>query len=405
MTLDVSSALPYGPLEAHEVYFEHDGPRIFALRSRRFLVYLLAICVDEDEESEEVRFLYLAMSRDRFMQVRSGQVSFLEAFEAASHGDIWIVTEDYSAQPTVRANVVGFADIAPDDLPLPLARLNLQTPTVQAFDPSELEVLARETLRSIAAIELDADGENLTEFPLRALGKVGTTLQEAIDALAQEERGEPTERGAIKRETTEEVQMSVVGLRAASFVLLVGTDKRGRFLERGDFVAETLGRLVELVQAGEDEGKLVTAMRGYGPRARGKFTTLLRAVAEAGSGLGVHVAPVERPVRSALLDVRQVRRALSIIEGVRPDIEELHLDRVILTALNTTRATFEVWDSVSGARYSGRVTSEAREMVEGLRVGHSSYVQVDLEIEIDFAAIGDEDSIRKYFLKRISPLD
>lgn len=240
---------------------------------------------------------------------------------------------------------------------------------------------------------------------MRALGKVGTTLQEAIDALAQEERGEPTERGAIKRETTEEVQMSVVGLRAASFVLLVGTDKRGRFLERGDFVAETLGRLVELVQAGEDEGKLVTAMRGYGPRARGKFTTLLRAVTEAGSGLGVHVAPVERPVRSALLDVHQVRRALSIIEGVRPEIEELHLDRVILTALNTTRATFEVWDSVSGARYSGPVTREAREMVEGLRVGHSSYVQVDLEIEIDFAAIGDEDSIRKYFLKRISPLD
>lgn len=145
MTLDVSSALPYGPLEALEVYFEHDGPRFFALRSRRFLVYLLAICVGEDEESEEVRFLYLAMSRDRFVQVRSGQVSLLQAFEAASHGDIWIVTEDYSAQPTVRAKAVGFADIAPDDLPLPLARLNLQTPTVQAFDPSELEVLARET--------------------------------------------------------------------------------------------------------------------------------------------------------------------------------------------------------------------------------------------------------------------
>ena len=44
MTLDVSSVLPYGPLERIEVYFEHDGPKLLSLRSTSLDVRMLALC-------------------------------------------------------------------------------------------------------------------------------------------------------------------------------------------------------------------------------------------------------------------------------------------------------------------------------------------------------------------------
>lgn len=146
-------------------------------------------------------------------------------------------------------------------------------------------------MRTVAAVELDADGENLTEFPLRGLGLVGTTLQDTVDALAQEVSGTPIDRGAIPRAITDDVQMSALALRAASFVLVIGTNKRGGLIDNGPRVESTLNRLVDLIVKGSVPEELATSLRDYG--ARGKFTYLLRAVSGSGSEIGVVTAPLQ----------------------------------------------------------------------------------------------------------------
>ncbi len=401
MTADIAAVLPYGSLDDPEVYFEHDGPKFFSVRVRRFPMYLLAICVDETDE--QLVFIYVALSEERFRQVRSGHVTLLDAFSASDVGELWRVIEDYSDGLSVAAEPVIFQELPHDYWPLPDARLGLPTPSAPALDPVELSSWASEGMRFVAAIELDPHGENLTEFPLRGLGQVGTAVQESVDALAQEEVGEPTDRGPIAKRITEDVQLSTLALRAASFAIVVGTDKRGALMDNGPKVQATLDRLVSLIQVGTDPDELVTALRAYGSRARGKFTNLLRAVGSHGSGIGVLTAPQVGPPREGRMTVGEVVRALQAIDNVDAITGSLEIRRGTLTGSNTRRATFELVDNASMNRYSGHVAEAARAQIDGLSVGNSSFVSATLVEEVDFAA-EDQETGRKYTLVAIHPL-
>ena len=403
MSLIPPTELPYGPLVVEEVYFQHDGPRFFAVRSERWGMRLLALCVDEDELDQSVTYIYLALSQARFQQVRSGRISLRQAFDLAQSGDVWQVTADYLSDPPEN-HVEQLAAVPEEWLPDADAFLDLPTATAPDFRPEELGQEARESQRSLMAVELDPAEANTTELRLRVLGRVATSLQDTLDAMAQEEQGERTVSGAIKAEITSEVQMSVYGLRAASFVLLLGIDREGKLFERADLVSGTLGRLVTLVESASSADTLLPQLQEYGPRVRGRFRQLLQNAVEAGSGLAVHAAPLTTEQQAATLNREQVRSALTTIADVSPDVREILLPRVALTALNTHRHTFEVWDSVQGSRYSGVLSPEAREQVDGSRVGTTSFYSVKIEVQTDFAST-EGSPIEKYRLLEINPLD
>ena len=106
------------------------------------------------------------------------------------------MVEDYGSElPSVTATPVTLDQIPNIDLPEPRARLDLPTPTptptAPLLDLDELRAQASATHRTYAVIELDAAGQNLTEFPVRNLGTIGSLFQESADALAQEEAGNP----------------------------------------------------------------------------------------------------------------------------------------------------------------------------------------------------------------------
>ena len=404
MTLDASSLLPYGPLERTEVYFAHDGPRFFALRSRTLDVRLLAICVDEDEDAGEISYLYLAMSAERFAQVRAGRIGLREAFERADASTIWRVVESYEGgEPALTAHAVPFEEILDADLPLPGARLELPTPTAPPLVPSELASLSAQSLRTFVAVELDTVGSHTTEFPLKGLGLVSGSLQDTLDALAQEEVGPATAFGPIAASVTVDVQMSVYGLRAASFALVLATDTKGGLLDNAPKVEATLSRLVDLVESGHDSRALLASMRGYGARARSKFTGLLRSVASCGSGLGFVVAPEDKPAVAAWLSGQEVVRALAAIDAVEPTERQIHVARGILQGSNTRRSTFELVDLASAQRYSGKVSPEAQAAIDGLRVGSHSFISADLLEQVDFGA-DDQETGRTWTLLTISAL-
>ncbi|MEV0891449.1 DUF6575 domain-containing protein [Promicromonospora sp. NPDC050262] len=396
----LSNALPYGELEMLEVYFEHDGPRFFALRSLSLDVRLLAICTDEDDVS--VEYLYLVLSPQRFNQVRSGHIGLREAFETSGPWEIWSVIERHErAEPYVNAFALPYGEIPENKLPTPSARLDIETPTAPPLNEQELRSDAVASLRTFAAIELDANGENLTEFSLRNLGNIGTRLQETFDALAQEETGTPTERGAIAASITDGIQMNVVALRAASFAVVLATDKRGRLMDDEHNVQATLERLVALVETGSNPQILVEALRAYGPRARSKVISLFRAVLQAESGLGILVGPQRADPTSARLTAQQVVEAVELIDGVKPAERDLYIRRGTLLASNTLRGTFLLLDEARQQEYSGRVNEEARDQIDGLRVGHQSYVQAQLIERVEFG-VTEQEGGRRYTLTSIA---
>ena len=69
-----------------------------------------------------------------------------------------------------------------------------------------------------------------------------------------------------------------------------------------------------------------------------------------------------------------------------PSLTTLPLQGVLLTALNLTRQTFEVWDRASGRKYPGTVEAWALEGVGGITVSENEQLyDVVLEVETDFA--------------------
>lgn len=405
MTLDASGAMPFGRLAMDEVFFDHDGPKLFSLRARSLGIRILAVCIDEDEQRDALTFLYLAMGAQRYLDVRSGHIGLREAIEQAEQGSLWLVVEDYSGtRPILTARVTDVDQLSDSDLPTSEARLGLPTPTAAPLDLDELDSLAAQGLRTVAAIELEARSESATEFPLRSLGAVGTALQESLDALAQEEQGNATGRGAISQAITEQVQMSVLGLRAASFAVILGTDKRGAMIDSSPFVEATLKRLTRLVADGTNADVLTGSLQQYGSRARNKFTALLRAVNGAGSGIGVVTVPQAGGSASAEMTSRQVAAALAAIDSVEPTVDTVHVRRGALIGLNTRLHTFELTDLATTQRFPGKVAQEAYAAVDGLHVGQSSFVTADIRVEVDFAA-EDQETGRRYTLTAIEPMN
>lgn len=402
MTLDLSAVLPYGPLDPVEVYFEHDGPRFFSLRSRTLDVRLLALCIDEDDDT--VEFLYLVLSPQRFAQIRSGAVGLLDAFASAGPWEIWRVVERYDLDvPRPEAHVISFEEAWSQGwLPTEDARLDLPTPTAPALDVAELESEATSSLRTIAALELDAPDQTLTEFSLRNLGQISTRVQDSLDALAKEEAGRRRSRGLVSMRTTDEVQMNVIALRAASFAVVLGTDKRGRLIENPESVTATLSRLVGLVQLGHEPDALISELRErYGSVARARLVSLLRAVRQADSGLGVVVSPPGAKATGARLTATEVAAAVGRIDEVEEVVNSIEVPRGVLFGANARSGTFELFDAVRDRRVSGKVAPEARDQVDGLRVGMHAWVEADLLEHLDFSA-SEEEGGATYTLVRIA---
>lgn len=394
--------LPYGKLEFEEVYFQHDGPRFFALKSSRFDMKLLGFCVDEDEERGTVTYIYLVLSSTRFRTVRSGGMSLVDAFKSAESGDIWEVIADYNAVPP-QNHVRQINEVPEEWLPANDAFLRLPTPTVDTFNSGQLVVESHEMFRSLMALELDPDQTNVTEIPLRSLGRVSNYLQDAMEALAQEEQGQRSTFGAIAGTILAEIQMSAMEIRAASFVLVVGIDRGWRTLEYPEVVAGTMSRLITIFEAATSEETLLAQLREYGPRVRNRIRHLLQCAKDIDSGLTFYTAPFEGEPGKATLNRRQVSEALNTIAQVQPSITSLPLERVALTALNTTRHTFEVRDPLLGRRYFGVIPLDVRAQANGLPVGDASFYSVMLRVETDFAST-EEEPIEKYQLLEIRPI-
>jgi hypothetical protein len=387
--------LPGGPFDRHEVYFEHDGPRLLSLRARRWPMFYMLNCVEEDDNAGTLTYLAVVLDQTRFDAVRGGELDLRSAYVEAGVGDVHSIVwefdeETMTATPTVETVSGAVAD---DWLPRPGAALALGTPTAVLFDEAELDVLAESGLRSVGAIELGQRDQPLTEFSLRGLSHIGNSIQDNVDALADE--------GYEGRHNkpSEEVQLAAIGLRAASFVILVGTDKRGRLTERTDLFVSVFDEFVNLVAAGADpeSGELIERLSTHQPRTRRRFRQLLKRLVEAESGLTVHANPLGHARRTAALSYSKAVGSLEAMAAVPDEVTTVNIKRGSLLALNLTRRTFEIHDLASAKKYSGHMSDEARAQADGLRVSESSVVGATVEMAAAFAS--DDERARCTLLK------
>lgn len=384
------------PFEHVETYFEYEGVRTFAMRSTRLPLYYIGNCVDEDDDT--LTYLFTALGPERFDAVRSGVVPFRDAFTDSPSQGLHSVTWDFSEETVSHPKVTAIhGNEAPQQwLPAADARLNLHTKTVEAFRSNDLQILSAAQSRSIFAVEVESRNSRITEFPTKYAGRLQVAIQGQIDALAQESSG-----GSIQ-----DVQTTVIGLRAASFVVLLAVDSGDALFERGDLTTRIFDQLQSLIAvAGQEDGPaLIAALSSHSRRVRLRFRDLLEPLVKTGSGLALGAAVVgANSVTTSRISAESARIAFDAIEHVVPVSETLTLPRAILTGLTLRTRRFELIDAASMRIYKGSMTEDALNQADGLKVSNSSYVAAVVRIEMAFA--GEETGPEaKYSLERIEAI-
>jgi hypothetical protein len=403
MTLVPATDTVLGPLDISEVFFEHDGPRLFIAQSGAGNLFL-ANCVDEDEEEYTETYLYVSVSRARMNLVRSGYIQLRDVYTQAEDGFVYQITAEYGrAIPGNRLVTIPANQIQEDWLPLADARLDLPTETLPSFNPEKFRVDSEGEFRTRIALEIYPPLMRRTEYSLRSLSRLAGSFQDTLDSLAQEERGRPTARGLIPEEILQESELVFTGALAASFVLVLAP-KSSPTLIGHDLVNKSTARLLELLQAADSQDELTRLLSGYGIRARSKFRSLLTMLSDDETGAGVFLADHLGQLSVAEIHLESVRHALSIIDDRSPDSEKLELARVTLVGVNLRTGIFELFDNVAGQRYSGQMAPEAKAQMSGLPTGEEHFYTAALLKTMEYSTM-TTDVTSSYRLLRIHPIN
>lgn len=402
------------PFEPVETYVYFDGRQTFSMRSTVIddLYYILNT-VDESSDGDTLTALAVAMNGDRFRAIRSGLVPFRDTFEQASpfclFQVVWSLTG--GGEPVAEIEAMKSVNIPMAWLPAEGARLNLPTQTIAPFVPNELVSLANAQARTIFAIEVATPDGRITGFPGRNAGELQVAVDREVVALTKEIVSESRSTNRIKNKLAnshaQEIHSSVLGLRAASFVIVMGIDTVGSMVEATDVTGRVFERFNALVAAvDQNDEAFLAQMRGHGSKVRNRFLDILESLANVGSGIALSsvVAHTQAVVRTRATPDR-VRSAVDAIRRVEPDIARIAIDRGILTGLVLRRERFEIVDAANPAiPYAGRMTTEATVQANGLRVGDDSYVVARIRVEVPFTG-EDETTGTRYILESIEPFD
>lgn len=389
-----------GPLRISEVFFEYDGPRLFAAQNRAGNTYLVN-CVDEDEDEETETYLYVPVSSERMSLVRSGYLSLREAYTDAEDGFVYVVTSQYASDPprnelkTIEANQIG-----EEWLPVSDARLDLPTETLPAFDPEKFKHDSAGSHRTRIALEVFPADMRRTEISLRSISKLAGSFQDTIDSLAQEYRGRATSRGVIPEEILLESELVFTEALAASFVMVLAPKSEPTLIGH-DLINKSTEGLLELLEAASSQDHLQEVLNKYGIRARSKFRSLLTTLSDDETGAGVFLADHQGNMSVSKIALHSVRNALSIIDERNPDSVRVELPRVTLVGVNLRTGIFELFDNVEGQRYSGQMSPDAKIQISGLPTGDEHFYTASILKTIEYSTM-TSDVTSSYRLLSIS---
>jgi|SRR5664280_882254 hypothetical protein len=396
MTLVPPQDTYLGPLTLDEVYFYHDGPRFFSATSLTGRYLGLSTAEDQDTDS----YLYIHVSQGRFNQVRSGGFPLRRAFQEPEDGYLHVVVVGYATDPAeVSVAATRPGDVPETWYPLEGASLAIPTGTRPTLDLPNLAARSEQEGRALVALEVDPPSLMRTEYPLRALSRLTGTIQDVIHALAQEERGSPTSRGAIPADVIAESELTFNYSLAASYALVLSASMGDRLFP-ANLVEPAVSRLQALFGAVTSHDQLGTLLREYGPRTKSKYRELLEAFEDDGTGARLILVRPAEETREAQITLEEVRSTLYLIVKSDPDARSLDLDGVILVGVNLRTGTFEILDKLANVRYSGYMQTEAREAIEGLPTGDQFLYRVTVLEQLAYSSVSDE-ATTKYRLQSI----
>lgn len=132
----LTSVTYLGKINIIEVYEAYDEPCLFACQNASGQIYL-AVLIDENEDYK--KWLYTAVSRERFEYIRSGNIDLHDGFKLAEDAFSYIVKVPFLEEGNSTVEVIACERLSDDMLPLPGEFINLATQTLPVLPSEELK--------------------------------------------------------------------------------------------------------------------------------------------------------------------------------------------------------------------------------------------------------------------------
>src|SRR5205807_462094 len=137
-----------GRLRVLETYIRYDGPKLFACENIAGQIFL-ALFVDDRVGAE--LYLYVPVSRERWLSVRRGSVALRNALENPEDGHVFEVLRPLDgSDPTIR--IIRASDIDTGWLPEPDVILRLPEIAPSQFSIADLSTESVRRVRPVAAL-------------------------------------------------------------------------------------------------------------------------------------------------------------------------------------------------------------------------------------------------------------
>ncbi len=341
-----------GALRMDYVIEWYDGPILFVARDDLEHAYL-GYAVDREAGREA--FLYVPISEDRLLGVRTGLVPLREAFTQPEGKVLFRVTVPMNGETST--SEIDITQLFEEELPDADEYLSERIPSVRVFSAEGLARQATQQNRHLTALEFEQDDLfHRTEFPVRKLNEILTEYQELADVLSFEGKTR-TEQAAL------DVEYSIVELAAASFVVVLAPYIGNRLLEAPSVASD---EVADLVAAAADDDAFEQAVGLLSRRGKAHVRDFFASLSGSRTGLTIVDAKPNKPPRRVNVSLERVEGGLNILRATK-DLEPETFDVVgYLISINHERGRFGIREERAtggrkhARRMSGRIASTIR---------------------------------------------
>lgn len=384
-----------GQLRLDTVFEYYDGPVLFSARNELGYAFLASAV-------EEATYLYVPISEDRLVSVRTGIVTLEEAFGSPEVGTVFVVRTGDSGS----VQEVPVADISNEWLPAAGEALDEAAHTADEYSDEKLGLWAARQHRPLTALRLDQiESARRTEFPLRRAGELMQEFQELADVVAIE--ANPST--ASQPEAALDSEFALVQVAAGSVVFVVAP-LLGDRMTYGP--SPSMERIQDIVKAANAGPRSFTQTIGefHFRRTIAHVRDFFAALSDSGTGVRLINARPSGEVTSVAVSVDRVRESLDVLRW-RTDLPTETLNIVgQLMALNFLRQTFSVVEAEATGgrkrprRWNGSIDGELLPQIQGIRVGGTERYRCRILEEQEMSEFTDTPERPRYRLVGIRPL-
>ncbi len=251
-----------------EVFDFYDGPTFYSCQDKTgqlFIVYWA------DEELETKSWLYIRISKDRYVQLKNGNITIFDALSRPEEGFAYVVKTINSA---FSVSQLESTEIPHEWLPPQDDKLLLPTPSLPEKINSAKEI-ASATLRQVLDLAFER-AANHYEIGCGRLGKLLDATQNTLFALACDQKSDVRR---VPEEIKYQSEVLVTGLFASSFG--VRLQSRTSDLFAGDRVATATEMLATLLSDSVVPEVITEKLMSFNVLTRSRFKHLIRVLVEA----------------------------------------------------------------------------------------------------------------------------